>query len=130
MPAAHQSVLMPVSICPGVISTVGSQQALNPPWVQGSTSTTCMRLVQKAAERQLPAPHHYPKQQHVGQNGGHHQGHTGFEAAPWMGLGGVRHMDPDHMGQCTLQLLHETPLRQNPVILLWEHPNFLSVCFH
>lgn len=32
-----------------------------------------------------------------------------------MGPGEVRHMDPDHMGQCTLQLLHETLFRQNPV---------------
>ena len=60
-----------------------------------------MRLVQIAAEKHLPTHPHHPDQQHGGQDLGHHQTREGFEEAPWMGHGGVRHMDPGHMGQCS-----------------------------
>lgn len=61
-----------------------------------------MRLVQKAAENHLPAHHRHLDQYGGGQDGGlHHQSHEGFEEAPWMGHGGVRHMDLGHIGQCT-----------------------------
>lgn len=86
----------------GATSTLGGQQVLNPPWVQGGT--TSMRLVQKAAEKQLPAPgpSPHPDQPQGGHGGGHHRGRGGFERAPWMGDGGVHHMDSGHMGQCSL----------------------------
>lgn len=84
----------------GATLTVGSQQVLNPPWVQGGT--TSMRLVQKAAERHLPAPRRLPDQPLAG----YPKGHAGFEEAPWMGHGGVHHMDPGHMGQCSAACLH------------------------
>lgn len=58
-----------------------------------------MRLVQKAAEKHLPAPGRHLDQHLVGQDGGHPRGQEGFEEAPWMGHGGVHHMDPGHIGQ-------------------------------
>ena len=60
-----------------------------------------MRLVQKAAEKHLPTHHRYPDQHHGGQDGGLHQSREGFEEAPWMGHGGVRHMEPGRIGQCS-----------------------------
>lgn len=88
-------------IYPGATSTGRSQQALNPPWVQGGSGTSSMRLVQKAAEKHLPVQHRYPDQHRGVQDGGLHQSREGYEEAPWMGHGGVHHMEPGHIGQCS-----------------------------
>lgn len=60
-----------------------------------------MRLVQKAAEKHLIPHNRYHDQYCGGHNVGFHQSREGFEEAPWMGHGGVRHMDPGHVGQCS-----------------------------
>ena len=81
----------------GAASTAGSQRPPNPPWVQrGATS---MRLVQKAAEMSTSAARALPHWQQVGLDRGQQGSHAGFEEAPWMGLGGVHHMDPGHLGR-------------------------------
>ena len=61
-----------------------------------------MRLVQKAAEKHS---RHFD-QSGVGQDGGHQRGHAGYEEAPWMGHGGVHHMDPGHIGECNAACLY------------------------
>lgn len=62
-----------------------------------------MRLVQKAAERSMAASHAQPHWQQGGQDMGQQGSHAGFQEAPWMGRGGVHHMDPGHLGLPTLQ---------------------------
>ena len=54
-----------------------------------------MRLVQKAAEKAGSAAHTPPTWHQQAQQGGH----AGYEEAPWLGHGGVHHMDAGHLGQ-------------------------------
>ncbi len=62
-------------------------------------AATSMRVLQRAADKGLSASH--PPSSWFGSQGGHSVGSAAFEEAPWMGHGGVRHMDAGHLGSST-----------------------------
>ena len=89
----------------GSASREGRLSPQAPAWVQAGTS---MRLVQKAAGKGISGVN--TPTSWAGSQGGHKEGSAGFEQAPWMGHGGVRHMDAGHLGQCSSGCTHVSHL--------------------
>ncbi|DBA97227.1 TPA: hypothetical protein ACH3X1_014977 [Trebouxia sp. C0004] len=76
-------------------NAIGKGKGLQQPaWVK-ARATTSMRVLQRAADKGLSASP--PPSSWLGSQGGHSVGSAAFEEAPWMGHGGVRHMDAGHL---------------------------------
>jgi len=87
------------SLCVAGSTAAGKGQGLQQPaWVKARAATS-MRVLQKAADKGRSASP--PPSSWLGSQGGHSVGSAAFEEAPWMGHGGVRHMDAGHLGGST-----------------------------
>ncbi|KAL0023053.1 hypothetical protein WJX79_005531 [Trebouxia sp. C0005] len=76
-------------------SAAGKGQGLEQPaWVKARAATS-MRVLQRAADKGLSASP--PPSSWLGSQRSHSVGSAAFEEAPWMGHGGVRHMDAGHL---------------------------------
>ena len=124
----HDSVLSSLvdSPCIAGSTAAGKEQGLQQPaWVKARAATS-MRVLQRAADKGLSAGP--PPSSWLGSQGGRSVGSAAFEEAPWMGHGGVRHMDAGHLGGFTNSLMSAclvshascitTRLTRDPVNLL------------